>query len=414
MLLVVLVLLGLFVGPCSILNPSDDDSAVFNCPTIKSPPAPPDGLELSSEVKDFSEGKCNKTVPAGPAAITLPLEKGRGARGLAFYTYSDDRWQRVAPAELTDDGKSARVVVDRMPANGAIMRRATDTFQVMAVVPQGQQLRGEAERLATVVGGEDFVPAVDGAINGNVSNIKRNDVALLVPVVRGAAGAEAEAVGAIVGSPEARAAHAAALARQVQANRLDGIELQYTAVAPDQRADFTDLVKQAADSVHRGGGLLILSLPLPVRDGNNWNTGAYDWSELGKLADYIKIAPERDQSVYRKVVPEALTYVTGQVEPKKLVLTLSSLSVEKSDQGMRVMSTLEALSIAAQFTVRDRERAAANADVVLSADNLNQEAGGAGGLNWDALAATVSFTYQSGDAPRTVWIENQYRAAFKA
>jgi hypothetical protein len=284
----------------------------------------------------------------------------------------------------------------------------------MAVVPQGQQLRPEAERLATVVGGEDFVPAADGGVNGNVSNIRRNDAALLVPVVRGTGGAEADAVNAIVAAPERRAAHAEALKRQVQANRLDGIELQYTAVDPSRRADFTDLVRQAAEAVHQTGGLLILTLPLPARDGNDWNTGAYDWSQLATLADYLKIAPERDQSGYRKVVPEALTYLTGQVEPRKLVLTLSPLSVEKSDQGLRVMSTLEALSIAAQFTVRDRERAAASSDVILSADNLSQDASGAGGITWDAVAATVSFTYQSGNMPRTVWIENQYSAAFKA
>jgi len=159
---------------------------------------------------------------------------------------------------------------------------------------------------------------------------------------------------------------------------------------------------------------LTIALPLPVKEGNNWNTGAYDWNALGKLVDYIKIAPELDQSIYRRVVPEALTYLTGQVEPKKLVLTLSAFSVEKSDQGTRQLTTLDALSIASQFTIRDRERATTNADVAVSADNLTQGAGGAGGLNWDAIAATVSFAYQRDNQPRTVWIENEFSAAFKA
>jgi spore germination protein YaaH len=294
------------------------------------------------------------------------------------------------------------------------MRRAADTFQVMGGVPQGQALHSDAERIGTVVGAYDFVPAGDGSINGNVTNLKRNDTALLVPIVGAAGGPEAEAVNALVAQPDRRTAHASNLAQAVQTNRLDGIELAYTSVDPSRRNDFTDLVRQAADSVHRSGGLLILTLPLPVKDGNNWNTGAYDWSQLGRIADYIKIAPERDQSVYRRVVPDALTYLIGQVEPRKLVLTVSPLSVEKSDQGLRPMSTLEALSIAAQFTVRDRERATTNADVIVVADNLSQETGGTSGLNWDAIAATVAFTYQSGGQPRTVWIENKYSAAFKA
>jgi hypothetical protein len=200
----------------------------------------------------------------------------------------------------------------------------------------------------------------------------------------------------------------------VQNSRLDGIELQYTAVDPARRADFTDLVRQVTEAVHTAGGTVVLLLPLPVKDGANWNSGAYDWNALGKLVDYVKIAPERDQSVYRKVVPDALTYLTSQVDPKKLSLTISPLAAEKSDTGIRTISTLEALSIAAQFTVRDRDRAAANSDVTISADNLSQEIAGSSGLNWDAVAATVSFAYKSGDTTRTVWIENVYSAAFKA
>jgi spore germination protein YaaH len=413
--LVLVVLAVLFIGPCSVLNPSDDgDETLFNCPTIKNLPPPPEGLELASEPRDFSEGRCDRAVPGGVARISIPLQKTTGSRGLAFYTFSDDRWQRLGPAELSEDGKFAQVVVNEVPANGVIMRRAADSFQVMAAVPQGQALHPEAERIATVVGAYDFVPAADGSINGNVTNLKRNDTALLVPIVLAAGGAEAEAVNAIVAQPDRRTAHASNLAQTVQTNRLDGIELSYTAVDPSRRNDFTDLVRQAADAVHRAGGVLILTLPLPVKDGTNWDTGAYDWNQLGRLVDYIKIAPERDQSIYRRAVPDALTYLVDQVDSRKLILTISPLSVEKSDQGVRMMSTLEALSIASQFTVRDRERATTDADVVVVADNLAQEMGGASGLNWDAIAATVAFTYQSGGQPRTVWIENQFSAAFKA
>jgi spore germination protein YaaH len=414
-LLLLLVLVLLFVGPFSILNPSDDTSEeLFNCPTIKNPPAPPDTLELASDFKDFSEGQCNRTVPAGVSRISMPVEQGKAGRGMLFYTYADDRWQQVAPAELSEDGKYAVVVVEQVPANGAVMRRAADAFQVMAAVPQGQALDAEAERIATVVGGYDFVPAADGAVNGNVTNLKRNETALLVPIVRATEGDAAAAVNSFVGQPDLRTAHAAALGQLVQANQLDGIELDYTQVDAARRNDFTDLVRQVSEAVHRNGGVLILTLPLPARDGNDWNTGAYDWNQLGKLADYIKIAPELDQSIYRRVVPEALTYLAGQVEPKKLVLTVSPLSIEKSDQGTRTMSTLEALSIASQFTVRDRETAATNSDLVVSADNLTQGAGGAGGLNWDAIAATVAFTYQRDNMPRTIWIENEFSTAFKA
>lgn len=414
-LLLLIVLALLFIGPWSILNPSDDgDETLFNCPTIDDPPAPPENLEIASDFKDFSDESCNRMIPEGVAKISMPVEQGRAGRGLLFYTYRDDSWQRLTSAELTADGKYAEAVVDQVPANGVIMRRAADTFQVMGTAPQGQALHPEAQRIATVVGAFDFVPAPDGTINGNVTNLQRSDSALLAPVVVAADGDAAQAVNAFIGQADRRSAHANAIGQLIQTNRLDGIELAYTDVDPARRNDFTDLVRQTAEAVRRNGGVLVLSLPLPTREGNAWQTGAYDWAELAKLADYLKIAPVRDQSIYRRVVPEALTYLVDQVDPKKLVLTISPLSVEKSDQGLRTMSTLEALSIASQFTIRDSQQAATNSDITITADNLTQGSGGAGGLNWDAIAATVSFTYQRENMPRTVWIENEYSAAFKA
>jgi hypothetical protein len=180
-LLVLVLLAVLFLGPCSILNPSDGgDETLFNCPTIDDPPAPPDGLEIASDFKNFSDDDCNRMIPEGVAKISMPVEQGRAGRGLLFYTYQDDSWQRLATAELTEDGKFAEVVVDQVPVNGIVLRRAADTFQVMGTVLQGQALHPEAERIATVVGGLDFVPAPDGTINGNITNLRRNDTSLQI------------------------------------------------------------------------------------------------------------------------------------------------------------------------------------------------------------------------------------------
>src|SRR5438874_1200869 len=83
-------------------------------------------------------------------------------------------------------------------------RRAPTAFQLMGVVPQGQALNADAERAASIVGGADFVPAPDGAINGNITNVKRADSALLVPVVRATTGDAAQAVNALVANGDAR------------------------------------------------------------------------------------------------------------------------------------------------------------------------------------------------------------------
>jgi hypothetical protein len=328
-----------------------------------------------------------------------------------LYTYTGDRWQRLAAAELTQDGKSAEVVVDRMPANGAMLRRAPDAVQIMGVVPAGQALRTDAERLVSIVGAADFTPAPDGTISGNLTNVKRGESALLAPVVRAY---DPQIVTGFLQSPDRRTAHAAALARLVQSSRLDGIELDYGAVDPNFRNDFSDLARQASEQVRRAGGLLIVTAPAPTRDGSSWNTGAYDWAALGRTADYLKVVPGADQSTYRETMPAVLDYLTNQVDRKKLILSVSPLSIEKSEAGLRPISTLEALSIAGQLTVRDRDRLTAGSEITVVAENLSQEGGQSAGLAWDALTATVSFSFPSREGQRTVWIENQYSIAFKA
>jgi spore germination protein YaaH len=372
-------------------------------------PRPPEGFQLASQ---FYEIRQDRGV--GPATMTIPLEEGKAGRGLALFTYSGGSWRRLAPAEVTADGRAARGQVDQVPDNIAVMRRISGGFQVQGILKPGASLHPDAEQLVTVLSPADYVPAPDGSVNGAPSPRPASDVVAVVPVVSATAGAERDAVNAILASERARAAHVAELVKLVQTHRLDGIDLEYTAIDPNLGGAYLALVTALAEQLHKTGQTLTVTLPLPRREGTNWNTFGYDWKELARVADYVRIYPERDQSIYRRAMREALNYITGVADPKKVILTLSPLATERSEQGTRLLTAVEALSVAAQFTVRDRERLVANSDVQVTADNLNREGtGGRAGLIWDANAAAVSFVYQAGDSLRTVWIENAFSAAFK-
>lgn len=373
-------------------------------------PQPPEDYELASP---FYEIRSKQDRGVGAAVMTVPLDDGKAGRGLALYTWDGGRWDRLGAAEATDGGRAARGQVDRVPDNVAVMRRRGGGFEVVGILPAGAAPHPEAANLLTIRSPADYAPAADGSVSGNPSPGSGGDTVAVVPVVRATAGTESQAVNALLGAEPARAAHVAALVRLVQSNRLDGIELEYTALDPSLGGQFTALATAVAEQLRTTGQTLGVTLPLPRKEGNNWNTHGYDWKELGRVADYIRIAPERDQSLYRRNMRDALNFLTGQVDAKKLILTVSPHAVEKPEQGAPgTLSALEALSIAAQFSVRDRDRIAAGSDVVLVADNLNRE-GGQGSLVWDATAAAVSFAYQSGDALRTVWIENAFSTAFK-
>ncbi len=348
-----------------------------------------------------------------PARLSIPLGEGKGGRGLSLWTWNGESWERLAPAEITSDGRLAAGSVDQVPKNVAVMRRTEGGFQIQGILPVRAPLHPDAEKVISIRSPVDYVPAADGAVSGNPSPPLGADTVALIPIIRASSGDEAQAVNQLLASEQARGAHVANIVRLVQTNRLDGIDLEYPALEPTLSGAYASLVAAVATELHRTGQTLTVALPLPKRDGNNWNTFGYDWKEIGRTADYIRILPERDQSVYRRSMREALNFVTDQVEAKKVILTVSPLATEKSEQGLRTLPAVEALSIAAQFNVRDRDRIASGADVVITADNLNRDASGNAGLIWDATAATVSFVYQNGDALRTVWIENIFSTAFK-
>lgn len=410
-LVVALVGWLLLLPPVSLLRGGDDwrDAGGDLVRRRDNPPAAPAGFVI---VSPYYEIRAREEQGAGPAAVTVPLGDGKGGRGLALFSHQDGQWRRLAAAEILPDGRSARAQVDQLPENMIVMRRASGGFQVQGIVPDGAALHPEANAL-TIISATGYLPLADGTLTGELTTRPADDSVVQAPVVRAEGGAEAEAVNSLLASEAARGVHVEALAALVRSNRLDGIDLEYSAINPQLGPGFTALVTALAAELHRTGQTVTVALPLPRRDGSNWNTLGYDWKELGRVADYVRILPERDQSLYRRTVRDALNYITGQVEAKKVVLTLNPLATERSTDGtIRELTALEALSLASQINVRDRDRLAAGVDVQVSAEHLNRE-GAPPGLLWDATAAAVSFAHQTGGMLRTVWIENAFSASFK-
>lgn len=402
----------LFLPPFSLVRGGDGwkDSGSDLVRRRNDVPKPPDGFVLASP---YYEIRSKKDVGNGPAALTIPLGDGKGGRGLALFAHESGEWRRLGPAEVSADGKSVRAEVERIPANVAAMRRTAPAFLIQAIVPPGTAPHPDAEKYVNTRSPFDYVPAPDGTVVGTASGGSGGDAVALVPVIRATAGAEAEAVNAILSSEQARSAHIGELVKLARGLKADGLDLEYTAIDPSLGGAYSAFVTALAAELHKTGQTLTITVPMPRREGNsNWSLLGYDLKEIGKAADHVRLPPERDQSVYRRVVRDALTFVTGQIDPKKVILTLTPMAVEKSEAGLRPMTAQEALSIAAQFSVRDRDKLSAGVDAVVTADNLNRE-GGAPSLIWDSSAAAVSFVYQSSDTLRTVWIENSFSTAFK-
>jgi spore germination protein YaaH len=231
-------------------------------------------------------------------------------------------------------------------------------------------------------------------------------------VVPGIVAPDPEVVDTILRSSDLRAAHVAAITEQVQDGNYSGISIDYRSVNPTLKEQFTSFVEALNEALDADGRTLTLTLPMPARSAGDIDTGAYDWEKLGTAADSIEIAGEVDQELYFQNTEAALDYAVERVDKSKLLLTITSLSVERGGDGLRAMSLGEALTLASTAGVKTPDDIVVGAGVPLVAQNLAQSEG-ASGMLWDEAARAVTFNYPGRGGKRTVWIANEFSAAFR-
>ncbi|MHB8376952.1 MAG: glycoside hydrolase family 18 protein [Dehalococcoidia bacterium] len=411
-----ILLLVLVLPPISVLSrggggsPSVSSSGPGNAATYTSTvrsgmPKLPAGLVAASALFDLA-APSNKR---GASRLTVPLkDKQTDQNNLALYTYTAGKWQRLSPASLLAAGSAARGDVNALPGNVAVLRRTKSSLQVAGVIPAGTTVDKAAAPTLTTLHPLTFIPTADGALAGQPPAVPPASYT----VVPGVVAPDTAVVDAIMRTAALRQKHATAIADAVKQGNYAGIEVDYRNVSPQLRAEFTDFVSQLATDLHADRRTLTLTLPMPSNKSGSIDPGAYDWAKLGQLADTIEIAGELDQELYFQDTEAALTYITGKVDKTKLLLTISSLSVERGTDGLRAVSLADALTIASQVATDATGDVAPGAHVKLTAQNLAQSAG-ASGMHWDDAARAVTFSYPGRGGKRTVWIANQFSAAFR-
>jgi spore germination protein YaaH len=219
-------------------------------------------------------------------------------------------------------------------------------------------------------------------------------------------------VDAILRSTELRNAHAAAIADKVETGNYAGISIDYRAVNPTLREQFTEFVETLGETLREKGRTLTLTLPMPVRTEGEFDTGAYDWEKLGAAADTIEMAGELDQELYFQNTEAALEYALERVDKSKLLLTVTAMSVERGGDGLRAMPLESALTLASTGAVKKDTEIITGEAVPLVAQNLAQSEG-ASGMLWDETARAVTFNYPGRGGKRTVWLGNQFSSGFR-
>jgi hypothetical protein len=409
-----LLLLILLLPPMSILSRSGGGGSIPSGPgvadTYKSTvrtgmPKLPSGLVSASALFDLA-------APAdqhGASRITVPLkDKQTDQRNLGIYSYVDGKWQRLSDVTLVASGAGARGDVSALPGNVAVLKRSKATLQVAGSIPAGTTLDKKAETALTTLHPIVFIPTESGAIVGEPPPVPP----AAYKMVPGVVAPSADVVDNILRSSQATTAHATAIADAVKQGNFAGIDVDYRAVNGQLKDRYTAFITELAKDLHDDGRTLTLTLPMPSSENGTLQSGAYDWELLGKQADSIELAGELDQELYFQNTEAALKYVTQKVDPTKLLLSVSSLSVERGSDGLRTMALNDAFARAGIVSVKATGDIAPGAQVQLVAQNLAQSEA-ASGMRWDDQSRSVTFSYPGRGGKRTVWIANQFSAAFR-
>lgn len=409
-----LLLLVLVLPPISVLNRGGDGNAFGAGPADADRPTSsvrsgiprlPAGLVAESNLFDLAAPEDQR----GGAGLIVPLkEKQSEARNLSLYTYRDGAWERLADAQLVSGGTAARGDVPGLPGNIVVLRRDRAALQVAGSIPAGTTVQPEAATVLTTLHPIVFIPTDEGGIIGQPPAVPPAGY----EVVPGIVAPRAEVVDNILRSADLRAAHVAAIADAVEQGNFAGINVDYRGINATLREQYAEFIEALAAALHDGGRSLTLTVPMPATTAGETDPGAFDWERLGAAADTIEMTGELDQELYFQNTEAALDYVTQRVEPAKLLLTISSLSVERGGDGLRPMRLDDALGIAGVVAIKREEAIVPGAAVPLVAQNLSP-AEGASGMAWDDAARAVTFSYPGRGGKRTVWLANRFSAAFR-
>ncbi len=357
--------------------------------------------------------------PPEAAVLTVPIPNdAQPYETLDMYMWSDDTWTWI-PAQVIPEEDVIIAELDHIPARfgfvvaqtrilppvvsayttdpGAIPQEASGT--VGEVNPRLLTLNGSGEVIgaAPITLGDNSLAIIPVLSNVNADGTIRNDL-----------------VDNMLVDPARRQAHINAIVRAVTENNYQGVEVDYRAVDLGLRREFTDFVATLADRLHEQGKVLSVRVEFPRQIAyDRWDTGVFDWRELGQHVDSLKVPGFTDPQAY---VPgdrmdQLLRWAVSQVNRHRLQFILSTRSVDLRGNNPTYLPYAQALAPFSQVAVEGERKAVKPGERVA----FDLSAGkGSTGMMYDEGCHTYWFRYRDErNQEHTVWLENAASIAHK-
>ncbi len=350
------------------------------------------------------------------ALLTLPLPEGL-AYAADVYTWDGDQWG-WAPARVIPEDGVIEASLASLPSIAAVVQAKRVNPSVATVLADEESVPGEAAGILTEIYADGFFVDGDGVVH-DAQGASR------APVPQGYSGVavvsnqedgqvQPQLLTALLLDAEARRQNVEALVLLAVEKMYAGVQLDYRGLDPKLRGEYVSFVGEVADALHQEGKLLSVRVEQPRQVAEDrWETGAYDWRELGKVTDAFVIpAIESPLACTRGGQMDALLrWAVGEVNRTKLQVALSVNSYKSVDGAISRLPYSQALSEIAELAVEgQKELVSPGEDVTLMLSVLHES----GGPQYDESAATYWIGCRD-DQGRDcqIWLENATSMAHK-
>lgn len=400
----------LLLPPVSMLKRISGDGAAtagegFSTRARSSMPALPAGLEAASSLYDI-EG--TKKDVAGPVTMSVRLNKANeDTRAMAFYTYANNAWKRLASVTPIDSGKSAQGDLVSVPTNIAVLRRASVGHALGVIVSPGDTLDPAAQDagIVSVLAGEPSTGDEGLQLSDRLAGTLQNRyLGLTTSTTTGAA-----AINRILNDSSAMRRHIDAITAAAAMTQAAGVHIDYLGLDAARRSSFTTFVEQLSDRLKKDNRGLVVSVPTPQGQAQD----AYDWVALQKASNAVWLRAPADPAAYYDQLETGLrSRRENGVDLSKVSLVIDRRSRERAGDVIRAITLRDALTTASAMRARVEQGIAPNDAVTLSGTNVDQNAGNSG-LRWDERSRSVMFAYAGRSGSQSIWIENRFSIAFR-
>ena len=339
--LISLIVLGLFLPPISAysryIDPTGDFTTLASRPSLDGLSLSATGdagdaqfLLLSAESADYVAGQDLAENWQCPMADTLPTylepvgtvysleQKGSFAKSVQLryalpdvapvdvygYDIALARWRFLA---RQTQGENVISTVTRVPSCLVF----TKPMALPPVVGINVALPTQFADTALFASTDRYyvqglTPARDGQLLGRLpASISPENQRGVVPVIANytaPAIVDRLTVEALISNPTAREVHVTHLVNFAASENYSGLAIDYRQLrATAEMSDrFNRFMIDLARGLHEQGQVLVVFVPAPTQMDGAWDTGAYNWSVLGQIADEVVILASQDPNAYRE------------------------------------------------------------------------------------------------------------------